>query len=107
MNNLRISLGDIEQITMLDDINAYFDKESSQGEEIKIPAIDTEKFDSSYFQQITNELKIIMDHIRRSETDIYVRIVCPNTDVRDYYMMVYNYWYAAEKSDRIMSDSWD
>lgn len=80
---------------------------STPATELMISAIPTEKTDSDYFAKLTSEWNTIVNHIKVSASPKSVTIVCPSKEIAEYYMMVYNFWHASEKSDRLMSDEWD
>ena len=72
-----------------------------------IGAVPTEGTDSEYFATLTEKWNRIVSHLKENEFPELITIVCPTQEIRDYYMMVYNYWHASGKEDRLMSEEWD
>lgn len=74
---------------------------------VDILSIPTGIYNSQMFQVTTAMLNAIKEFFNGNSDVESVRIVCENEKAADSYMQAYNFWYADEKSVRIMNENWD
>lgn len=62
---------------------------------------------SAAFGDATALERMIVDFLELNEFPKKVRILCEDDVQLEMYMMVYNYWFAVKKSERINDGRWD
>jgi len=62
---------------------------------------------SANFQSMSIIERAIVDHLTANEFPAKVRIVCEDEDTARLYKVVYNYFFADTKLDRLEDSNWD
>lgn len=62
---------------------------------------------SENFVKINAQLSLIMDHLRSDSFPESICILCPDDETMKEYMVVFNFYYAESKADRMNDDRWD
>ena len=62
---------------------------------------------SQSFVKINAQLSLIMDHLNSGSFPEKICIVCPDDETMKEYMVVFNFYYAESKADRMNDDRWD
>lgn len=62
---------------------------------------------SQNFVNINAQLDSIMAHLKSGRSPEKICILCPNDETMKEYMVVYNFYYAESKADRMNDDRWD
>lgn len=70
-------------------------------------AVSAGDYSSSLFQIATTTFAAIKEYTDEHDCLESMCIVCQNQTIANAYKQVYNFWYAAEKSDRLGSEDWE
>lgn len=62
---------------------------------------------SENFVTINAQLGVIMHHLRSGGEPEEVCILCPDDETLKQYMVVFNFYYAGSKDERLNDDRWD
>ncbi|MGI6721485.1 MAG: hypothetical protein ACOX4I_02845 [Anaerovoracaceae bacterium] len=76
-------------------------------EQLDIREIDAQEKTSGDFQFIGIAERVIQGFLKTNKYPKTVRILCTSEKRAALYKSVYNFWFAAEKIDRMQDDRWD
>lgn len=80
--------------------------ENSGVEKLKFQALDISEANSKNFAILGNIQRYILKHMAEHAFPKQVYIVCSNESTAKLYKTVYNFWFAQEKSERLMDENW-
>ena len=119
MGKLNITVGDTSGMpeikTILEgktplQIGAWYNTFLESAEDktvIRVPALPLAEKISDNFSAYTQVERTILTYLREHEETEEVTIVCPDEETVTFGMVVYNYWFPGEKSERLNNGKWD
>ena len=80
---------------------------AEQADVVCFKSVVPSKTQSENFSVIGDMMRVMLTFMDEHSYPQRIRIVCDNDETARLYKVIYNFWFAEEKSERMDDDSWD